>query len=147
MPLVENEFEMYFSKRVKAVMRFLSAPSFVLLSFVLAGASTSVSAQDSGEYESFSSLFAEYREFQNKDIEDYSPAVMDQRYGELKVFQNCLATIDSSNWSVSNQIDYHLVRAEMNGLEFEHRILKRWSRDPGFLQPTHAFSSGTEFTS
>ncbi len=113
-------------------MKFLTVPRFVLLSFVLAGASTSVFAQDSGEYESFSSLFAEYREFQNKDIEDYSPAAMDQRYEELKVFQNRLAAIDSSNWSVSNQIDYHLARAEMNGLEFRHRVLKPWSLDPGF---------------
>jgi hypothetical protein len=29
-------------------------------------------------------------------------------------------------------VDYHVVRAEMNGLDFDHRVLRPWSRMPGF---------------
>ena len=29
------------------------------------------------------------------------------------------------------QVDYHLVRAEMNGLDFRHRVTRPWFRDPG----------------
>jgi hypothetical protein len=32
---------------------------------------------------------------------------------------------------VSNQVDFHLVRAETNALEFRHRIMRPWSKDPG----------------
>ncbi len=35
-------------------------------------------------------------------------------------------------WPVAQQIDWHLVRAEMNGLEFDHRVRRPWERDPAF---------------
>jgi len=116
-------------------MRFRSVTGFVLLSFVLVRLSSDASAQDSNDYAGFTSLFKEYREFQNQggrgEPSDYTPDKVDKRYRELKTFQKRLAAIDSGNWSVSDQIDYHLARAEMNGLEFRHRVLKPWSLDPG----------------
>lgn len=39
---------------------------------------------------------------------------------------------DPSGWPVARQVDYHLVRAEMNGLDFNHRVLRPWARDPAF---------------
>ncbi|MGH9332568.1 MAG: DUF885 family protein, partial [Vicinamibacteria bacterium] len=30
------------------------------------------------------------------------------------------------------QVDYHVVRAEMNGLDFDHRILQPWANNPAF---------------
>ena len=57
---------------------------------------------------------------------------MNEQYGGLKVLQNKLSEIDTTGWSIPYQVDYHLLRAEMNGLEFQHRILKPWSRDPCF---------------
>ncbi len=81
-------------------------------------------------------LFKEFREFDKpkvtNGVPDYTAAVMEKQYGELKTFQSRLAAIDPSGWPVSEQIDYHLVRAEMNGLEFKHRVLHPWSRDPSF---------------
>jgi hypothetical protein len=50
----------------------------------------------------------------------------------LKDYQKRLAAIDSSTWPVSKQVDYHLVRAQMNGLDFDHRVLRPWFRDPAF---------------
>ena len=43
-----------------------------------------------------------------------------------------LAAIEIDDWPVSDQIDHHLVRAEMNGLDFHHRVTRPWSRDPAF---------------
>ena len=50
----------------------------------------------------------------------------------IKTFQKKLAAIDTTGWSITKQVDYHLVRAEMNGLDFHHRVLRPWSRDPCF---------------
>ncbi|MBT8097738.1 MAG: DUF885 domain-containing protein, partial [Woeseia sp.] len=39
---------------------------------------------------------------------------------------------DIESWPVPEQVDWHLVRAEMNGYDFNRRILKPWARDPAF---------------
>ncbi len=94
-----------------------------------------VDAAVSGDYEDLLSLFKEFRDFAQEDyrgdISGYATA-METKYRELKRYQSRLAAIDASNWPVSEQVDYHLVRAEMNGLEFELRVLKPWVRDPAF---------------
>jgi hypothetical protein len=37
---------------------------------------------------------------------------------------------------VEQQVDWHIVRAEMNGFDFNHRVLQPWVRDPAFYQST-----------
>ena len=37
-----------------------------------------------------------------------------------------LDAFDIQDWPVAQQIDWHLVRAEMNGLEFDHRVRRPW---------------------
>ena len=37
------------------------------------------------------------------------------------------------DWPIEQQVDHHIVRAEMNGLDFNIRVLKPWARDPGLL--------------
>ena len=90
----------------------------------------------SSDHADLISLFKEFREFQQPSLADgapdYSATAMEKQYRELNIYQDRLAAIDSSGWAVSEQIDYHLVRAEMNGLEFHHRILQPWSRNPCF---------------
>jgi len=54
----------------------------------------------------------------------------------LKLLQKRLAAIDISDWMVARQVDYQVVRAEMNGVEFDHRVLRQWARDPGFYNLT-----------
>lgn len=81
-------------------------------------------------------LFLEFREFQAPEISDgvpnYSAAAMHKQWNGLKEFQNRLAAMDTKDWPIAQQVDYHIVRAEMNGLEFYHRVLRPWSRDPCF---------------
>ncbi len=94
----------------------------------------------SGDYEDLISLFKEFREFQKPEmtngVPNYSAAAMEEQRRGLKQFQERLASMDISSWPVSQQVDYHLVRAEMNGMEFYHRVLRPWSRDPCFYLPS-----------
>jgi len=114
-------------------------PGVVLLSLLLAGLSSDVSGQNEGSSEDLLGLFEEFREFSQEDyrgdLSDYASA-MQNKARDLQDFQQRLAAIDIGNWSISDQIDYHLVRAEMNGLEFELLVLRPWVRDPAFYART-----------
>lgn len=90
-------------------------------------------------YTDLVSLFREFREFVKPNVKsgvpDYSEAAMAEQKRGLKSFQERLSRIDTSGWSLSQQVDYHLVRAEMNGFDFHHRVLRPWSRNPDFYTP------------
>ncbi len=89
-----------------------------------------------GSYEDLLELFRQFRNFQRSEIQttvpDYSATTMAEQFVELRQFQRRLADIDIDGWLIHEQVDYHLVRAEMNGMEFQHRVLAPWSLDPGF---------------
>jgi uncharacterized protein (DUF885 family) len=96
-------------------------------------------------YEDLTSLFTEWRDFQKPKlvdgVADYSTAAMATQQRELTSYQRRLAAIDTTGWPVSQQIDYHLVRAEMNGLDFDHRVLRPWERNPAFYVSVFASQS------
>ena len=89
-----------------------------------------------GSYNDLVSLYKEWREFVKPrviaGVPDYSPEAMKAQREKLPSYQKRLAAIDCSRWPVAQQVDYHLVRAEMNGLDFDHRVLRPWSRMPSF---------------
>lgn len=72
-----------------------------------------------------------------KGVPDYSAPAMAKQYAELKRFQARLAAIDDSGWPVSERVDYMVVLAEMRGLEFQHRVVQPWKRDPAFYSTTN----------
>jgi hypothetical protein len=94
------------------------------------------SAPSPATYQNLVALFKEWRVFQKPKIvngvPDYTAAAMAAQKAALPALQKRLAAIDTSGWSISQQIDYHLVRAEMNGLEFDHRVKRPWARSPSF---------------
>ena len=63
---------------------------------------------------------------------DYTAEAMGRQRQGLEGYKARLAAIEIDDWPVSEQIDHHLVRAEMNGLDFHHRVTRPWSRDPAF---------------
>lgn len=81
-------------------------------------------------------LFNEFRDFDQPvfvdGIGDYSKSTLTKKYQGLKILQKRLQSIDTTNWSVSDQIDYHLLRAEMNGMDFMHRVVHPWKTSPNF---------------
>ncbi len=102
---------------------------------LLAWAGQVAVAQSGTRTDELLSLFEEFREFSEQeyggDPASY-PEAMQDKLGELREYQRRLAAIDVGEWPVSDQVDYHLVRAEMNGLEFQLRVLRPWFRDPAF---------------
>ncbi len=82
-------------------------------------------------------LFEEWRDFQkprltSEGIPDYSAEAMAAQYAKLGQFQSRLEAMDASGWSIADRVDRELVRAEMNGLEFDQRVRQPWARDPAF---------------
>jgi len=82
------------------------------------------------------SLFREWRAFQKPprrdDVPDYTAAAMTAQQRALASWPRRLAAMDSSRWPIAQQVDLHLVRAEMNGLDFDHRVLRPWANNPAF---------------
>ncbi len=81
-------------------------------------------------------LFEDWRSFQrprlSAGVPDYSAPAMAVQRRELADYRRRLAAIDPSGWPVAQQVDFHLVRAELNGLEFDHRVRRPWTRNPAF---------------
>ena len=94
-------------------------------------------AADSIGYPDLVELFQEFRAMTGVSGDEYGalpvvdPAMIEAEAVALDEFQARLRAIDPSAWSIPEQVDYHLVRAEMNGLEFRHRVTRPWFRDPG----------------
>ena len=121
--------------------KFVPTVFGVLLTSSLAGQE----ARKSARYEDLVSLFSEWRSFQKpklvKGVPDYTVAGMAAQRAGLAVYQRRLAAIDPSDWPIPQQVDYYLVRAEMNGLDFDHRVLRPWSRNPAFYVTVFAEES------
>ncbi|MFD2099776.1 hypothetical protein [Flagellimonas iocasae] len=118
----------------------------VLLSFSCKNATKEESAEaqsetvnfTSNKYEDLVSLFKEWRTFENPPLldgaPDYTAATFEKRWPNFKELQSKLQSIDTTNWSVENKVDWMVVWAEMNGYDFYHHILKPWERDPAFYK-------------
>ncbi len=95
-------------------------------------------ASDPGSYQSLLGLFQEWRTFQQPPLRagapDYTAATMAGKQAGLPAMQARLAAIDPSRWPMAQQVDYRLLRAEMNGYDFDLRVLEPWVRDPAFYQ-------------
>jgi hypothetical protein len=116
-------------------------PVLVLL-FSVAASATQAQRASTGNLET---LFKEWRAFQPPKraggVYDYRPAAMAAQKTELATYQQRLKAIDTTGWPIPAQVDYHIVRAEMNGLEFDHRVLQPWKNNPAFYQTVFADES------
>lgn len=101
-----------------------------------AEAPTTVSS--SNLYEDLVSLFKEWRSFEAPPLRDgapdYTAATFEKRWPTFKNLQARLNAIDYQAWPVAQQVDWYIVWAEMNGYDFNHRVLKPWERDPAFYK-------------
>ena len=96
----------------------------------------SVVAAGPGSHADLVQLFEEWRAFEMPEfvdgVPDYSAAAMARQHAELPQWRLRLNALAPEDWPVAEQIDWHLVRAEMNGLDFDHRVRRPWARDPAF---------------
>ena len=105
-----------------------------------ASGALAVSAQvhGAGGYPQLLALYDDWRAFERPALRDgapdYTSEAMSRRAEGLRAMQARLAAIDPSQWPVAERVDYDLVRAQMNGLEFDLRWLRPWQRDPAYYQ-------------
>lgn len=90
------------------------------------------------EYADLLGLFQDWRAFERPPLlegaPDYTREAFARRQPAYQLLHQRLLAIDPAAWPVPQQVDWHLVRAEMNGYDFHRRVLKPWERDPGFYQ-------------
>lgn len=108
-----------------------------LAALILLATSALAAQPQTQTYEQLLALFNEWRTFEEPPrlqggVPDYSPATNQRRVGELQGLQSRLEAIDTRGWSIAQQIDKHLVRAEMNGMLYHLRVLQPFARDPAY---------------
>ena len=96
-------------------------------------------------YDALLELFADWREFESPPLlngaPDYTPAGFAARRDNFAVLRERLQSFDIADWPIPQQVDWHLVRAEMNGYDFNERVLMPWARDPAFYNSVWLYRS------
>lgn len=67
-------------------------------------------------------------------VPDYRPSTFERR---MPAFRKILAELkarDTSGWSLEMKNDWRIIEAEMNGFDFNYRVLRPWERDPAFYK-------------
>lgn len=117
-------------------VRVFSGYLLVSLFFLLPSVLLNASGQGSSRYDELLLLFAEWRQFELPAMldgaPDYTVEGFAARYESFLVLRSRLHRIDHGEWPVPQQVDWHIVRAEMNGFDFNHQVLQPWVRDPAF---------------
>lgn len=129
--------------------RWVVAGGGVLAIVVMAGVGPAAHVQHASP--EFAKLGEEFRQFVSPvfpnqtirtrrpitGVPDYAAEVRQQREG-LPRFQARLKEIDPRGWPVHDQVDYLLLRAEMDYVDWQHRVLRETVRNP-YLYVEQAF--------
>jgi hypothetical protein len=109
-----------------------------LFAIVITFASLYSSAQKTNSYKILEQLFQKWRSFEQppllKGAPDYTQASFAKRRSAFQQLKIQLKNIDTAIWPVAQQNDWMILWAEMNGYDFNERILKPWQRDPAFYK-------------
>ena len=97
------------------------------------------------KYDDLVLLFSHWRNFENPPLlngaPDYTRERFEEDQSEFLELRERLYSFDIDDWPIKEQIDWHVVRAEMNGYDFNYRVLRPWERDPAFYQTIWMYQS------
>ena len=100
---------------------------------------------DSLNHDDLLQLFADWRAFESPPLldgaPDYTVEAFAARQPAFAALRKRLDSFDIDEWPVPQQVDWHLVRAEMNGYDFNRRVLMPWARDPAFYDTVWTYRS------
>jgi hypothetical protein len=107
-----------------------------LLSVMLEVSAAGATLQTNPDYPDLLTLFADWRDFESPPLlagaPDYTREQFAARQDDFRQLQSRLQSFSIDDWPVPQQVDWHIVRAEMNGYDFNVRVLQPWVRDPAF---------------
>ncbi len=87
-------------------------------------------------YQDLVAYFEAWREYRVPPridgVPDFSAETIAEQWAEFPAWRAALDAFEIDDWAVSEQVDWHLVNAELNGLRFDHEVLKPWERDPAY---------------
>jgi uncharacterized protein (DUF885 family) len=131
----------------RAKMRLLCVATVITSVFLItANNSSAQAAKGPDDYLALVKLFQQWREFEHpvmrSNVPDYSATAMAAKAAALQQWRKRLDAIDPRSWPIEQQNDFKLVRAEMNGFDFNFRVLRPWARDPAFY--ANVFSSRSD---
>lgn len=102
-------------------------------------------AAHNGGYVELVALYREWRAIESppplNGAPNYTEAHLARAYAQVRGLQARLFGFDRSEWSRAQQVDWHIVRAEMNGFDFNYRVLRPWARDPAFYKSIWTYQS------
>lgn len=115
-----------------------SQRSFLLqpLAVLLLAASPMLAAEGDAGWHELVTLDSELRALREAPevarIPQFGVEALDRRVAALDEVRGRLSRLDPTPWSTAGKVDYLLVWARANRLEFEHRVTRPWQRDPIF---------------
>ncbi len=132
-------------KKLKNTLPAIAALLISIAPFEVDGQTINKEILSGNDYEDLTQLFQEWRTFEKPPMlegaPDYTKATFEQRYADFQVLQKQLLNLDTSNWTTAERVDWMIVWSEMNGYDFNHRILKPWERDPAFYKTVWTYKS------
>jgi len=133
------------SRSMSICRQLCHAMAVASLFFVQLSGGSATAPSESGGYPALVKLFQQWREFEHpamkNNVPDYSSSAMAAKAAALPRWRKRLDEIDPKSWPIGQQDDYKLVKAEMNGLDFNLRVLRPWARDPAFYVNVFPFRS------
>ena len=114
----------------------------LFITYVLLMGTNAINSQQKNpqpaDYETLVNLFRDWRDFEDpprlNGAPDYTADRFKKDHRAFKDLQDRLTQIPIDDWPIPAQVDWHIVRAEMNGYDFNYRVLQPWVRDPAYYQ-------------
>ena len=130
---------------IRSKTAFIGKLLAILCLYGMPSSATQAQTNTPDSHNELVALFSEWRTFERPPMRDgapdYTAETFASRYEEYLLLRERLDDIDTTGWSIPEQVDWHLVRAEMNGFDFNHRVLKPWVRDPAYYQSIWTYRS------
>ena len=148
--LYSNEYNRIFEFAIKNqiiskyyFMKYKSLLLGFLLLFFIQNSVAQEQARDTKQ--ELVSLFRAWRSFEipplQNGVPDYSEEAFDLRWDTFLELKAKLDGMQKDKWTVGQQVDWHLLWAEMNGYVFNYKVLKPWQKDPAYYKSIWTYKS------
>jgi hypothetical protein len=119
--------------------------SLCIIFSAAAGPLSTAATTQSSDYEDLLQFFKEWREFEAPEFQngvpDYSAEAMAEQERRIPEFMQRLQSFNTAGWTLPQRADYEIIRAEINGLKFNHEVLRPWARIPLFYAVVQTYEA------